>query len=92
MLNSLSEKVAEVHRSCVDDRMTNLSTLEKVANIESRMFSLLEGLESIPEERLETLKKIKDSEKRSRYDSVAVFCLLSLKDRKHLMKQHTDLF
>ncbi|KAM4555882.1 cilia- and flagella-associated protein 100 [Odontesthes bonariensis] len=66
MLDSLSEKVAEVHRSCVDDRMTNLSTLEKVANIESRMFSLLEDLESIPEERLETLKKIKDSEKRSR--------------------------
>ncbi|XP_072252593.1 cilia- and flagella-associated protein 100 [Leuresthes tenuis] len=66
MLDSLSEKVAEVHRSCVDDRMTNLSTLEKVANIESRIFSLLEGLESIPEERLEMLKKIKDSEKRSR--------------------------
>ncbi|KAM9741686.1 cilia- and flagella-associated protein 100-like [Menidia menidia] len=66
MLESLGEKVAEVHRSCVDDRITNLSTLEKVANIESRMFSLLLSLESIPEGRLEMLKKIKDSEQRSR--------------------------
>uniref|UniRef100_A0A3P8SF97 DUF4200 domain-containing protein n=1 Tax=Amphiprion percula TaxID=161767 RepID=A0A3P8SF97_AMPPE len=62
--------VAEVHRSCVDDRMTNLSTLEKLANIEYHMSLLLQGLESIPEEKLELMKKIKDSEKRTRYISV----------------------
>lgn len=72
MLDALSEKVAEVHRCCVDDRMTNLSTLEKLANIENRMSLLLQGLESIPEESLEMMKKIKDSEKRSRYVSVNV--------------------
>ncbi|XP_018524844.1 cilia- and flagella-associated protein 100 [Lates calcarifer] len=66
MLDALNEKVAEVHRSCVDDRMTNLSTLEKVANIESRLSLLLQGLESIPEENLEMMKKIKDSERRTR--------------------------
>ncbi|XP_069568248.1 cilia- and flagella-associated protein 100-like [Brachyistius frenatus] len=66
MLEALSEKVAEVHRSCVDDRMTNLSTLEKLANIEKRISVLLQGLESIPEEKLELMKMIKDSEKRSR--------------------------
>ncbi|XP_041846350.1 cilia- and flagella-associated protein 100-like [Melanotaenia boesemani] len=66
MLDALSEKVAEVHRSCVDDRMTNLSTLEKVANIENCMISLLQGLESIPEEKLAMMMKIKESEKRTR--------------------------
>lgn len=70
MLDALNEKVAEVHRSCVDDRMTNLSTLEKVANIESRLSLLLQGLESIPEENLEMMKKIKDSERRTRCASV----------------------
>ncbi|XP_020562427.1 cilia- and flagella-associated protein 100 isoform X1 [Oryzias latipes] len=66
MLDALSEKVAKVHRSCVDDRMTNLSTFEKVANIENCMLSLLEGLESIPGETLESMRKIKESEKRTR--------------------------
>ncbi|XP_044062121.1 cilia- and flagella-associated protein 100-like [Siniperca chuatsi] len=66
MLDALGEKVADVHRCCVDDRMTNLSTLEKLANIENRMSLLLQGLESIPEESLEMMKKIKDSERRSR--------------------------
>ncbi|KAM6924006.1 cilia- and flagella-associated protein 100 [Xenentodon cancila] len=66
MLKALSEKVTEVHRSCVDDSMTNLSTLEMVANIENRISSLLQDLESIPEEKLQLMKKIKESEKRSR--------------------------
>ncbi|XP_054872316.1 cilia- and flagella-associated protein 100 isoform X2 [Amphiprion ocellaris] len=66
MMDALGERVAEVHRSCVDDRMTNLSTLEKLANIEYHMSLLLQGLESIPEEKLELMKKIKDSEKRTR--------------------------
>uniref|UniRef100_A0A3Q2QF77 DUF4200 domain-containing protein n=1 Tax=Fundulus heteroclitus TaxID=8078 RepID=A0A3Q2QF77_FUNHE len=66
MLDALSEKVAEVYVSCVDDRATNLSTLEKVANIEKRIASLLQSLESMPEERLAMMKKIKESEKRSR--------------------------
>ncbi|XP_008288494.1 cilia- and flagella-associated protein 100 [Stegastes partitus] len=66
MLAALGEKVAEVHRSCVDDRMTNLSTLEKLASIEHHISFLLQDLESIPEEKLELMKKIKDSERRSR--------------------------
>uniref|UniRef100_A0A1A8HB02 Coiled-coil domain containing 37 n=1 Tax=Nothobranchius korthausae TaxID=1143690 RepID=A0A1A8HB02_9TELE len=66
MLEALSEKVAEVHRSCVDDRMTNLSTLERMVGIENRVLSLLQSLEDIPQDRLDMIKKIKDSEKRSR--------------------------
>ncbi|XP_030251383.1 cilia- and flagella-associated protein 100 isoform X4 [Sparus aurata] len=66
MLEALGEKVAAVHRCCVDDRMTNISTLEKLTNIEKRMSVLLQDLESIPEDSLEMMKKIKDSERRSR--------------------------
>ncbi|MEQ2224220.1 hypothetical protein ILYODFUR_005266 [Ilyodon furcidens] len=66
MLDALGEKVAEVYSSCVENRITNLSTLEKVANIENCISSLLQSLESMPEERLTMIKKIKDSEKRSR--------------------------
>lgn len=71
VLVALDQKVAEVHRCCVDDRMTNLSTLEKLANIENRMSLVLQGLESIPEESLKMLKKIMDRERRSRF----VVCL-----------------
>lgn len=67
LLDALSEKVAEVHCSCVDDRVTNLNTLEKLANIEKRLSLLLQSIESIPEEKLELMKKIKDSERRTRY-------------------------
>ncbi|XP_037531049.1 cilia- and flagella-associated protein 100 [Nematolebias whitei] len=66
MLEYLGEKVEQVHHSCVDDRMTNLSTLEKVANIENLLSSLLQSLESIPEEKLQKIRKIKNSEKRIR--------------------------
>ncbi|XP_013886552.1 coiled-coil domain-containing protein 37 [Austrofundulus limnaeus] len=66
MLEALNEKVGEVHCSCVDDRKTNFNTLEKVANIKNLLISLLESLVSIPEEKLQKIKKIKDSEKRSR--------------------------
>lgn len=77
MLEYLGEKVEEVHHSCVDDRMTNLSTLEKVANIENLLSSLLQSLESIPEEKLQKIRKIKNSEKRTRYRSSTVQQLLS---------------
>ncbi|KAM8732982.1 cilia- and flagella-associated protein 100-like [Acanthopagrus schlegelii] len=66
MLEALGAKVAVVHRCCVDDRTTNISTLEKLTNTEKRMSVLLQDLESIPEDSLEMMKKIKDSERRSR--------------------------
>lgn len=67
MLEALGAKVAAVHRCCVDDRTTNISTLEKLTNIEKRMSVLLQDVESIPEDSLKMMKKIKDSERRSRY-------------------------
>ncbi|XP_068423192.1 cilia- and flagella-associated protein 100 isoform X2 [Clinocottus analis] len=66
MWDALGEKVAEVYRRCVDDRLTNLSALDKLAHIENCMVLLLQGLENLPEESFLMVKKIKDSEKRSR--------------------------
>lgn len=74
LFDALSEKVAEVHRSCVGDRMTNLDTLEKLTNLENHISLLLLSLESIPKEILEMIKKIKDSEKRSRYTMSQSLC------------------
>lgn len=71
MLEALDQKVAEVHHCCVDGRLTNVSTLEKLANIENCMCLLLQSLESIPEDSLKMLKKIMDKERRSRF----VLCL-----------------
>uniref|UniRef100_A0A671Y4Z8 Cilia- and flagella-associated protein 100-like n=1 Tax=Sparus aurata TaxID=8175 RepID=A0A671Y4Z8_SPAAU len=85
MLEALGEKVAAVHRCCVDDRMTNISTLEKLTNIEKRMSVLLQDLESIPEDSLEMMKKIKDSERRSRY------CLREQQEKqKERTKRYTE--
>ncbi|XP_029295926.1 cilia- and flagella-associated protein 100-like [Cottoperca gobio] len=66
MLDALGVKVTEVHRCFIDSRLTNLSTLEKLSSVEYRMSLLLQLVESIPEENLETLRQIKDSERRSR--------------------------
>ncbi|XP_077588807.1 cilia- and flagella-associated protein 100-like [Stigmatopora nigra] len=66
MMRVLGEKVAEVYTCCVDDRLSNRSTLEKLASIEKQMSSLLLCLEDIPKDRLEMMQKIKASERRTR--------------------------
>ncbi|XP_061541773.1 cilia- and flagella-associated protein 100 [Phycodurus eques] len=66
MMRALGEKVAEVYRCCVDDRLSSPSTLQKLASIEKQMSSLLHCLEDIPKESLEMVQKIKDSERRTR--------------------------
>ncbi|CAM9267894.1 unnamed protein product, partial [Lampetra planeri] len=65
MLEVLGKKVAEVHHSCVDDRMNSLSTIEKLASIENHVYQLMQSIDSIPEENLKMMQKIKDSERRT---------------------------
>lgn len=72
MLDAMGVKVTEVHCCCVDSRMTSLSTLEKLSSVEYRMSLLLQHIESIPLESLETLRQIKDSVRRSRFVSLTV--------------------
>ncbi|XP_051249432.1 cilia- and flagella-associated protein 100-like [Dicentrarchus labrax] len=66
LLDALGKKVTEVHRCCLDSRLSHLSTLEKLSSVEYRMSLLLQLIENIPEESLEALRQIKDSERMSR--------------------------
>ncbi|XP_076745232.1 cilia- and flagella-associated protein 100 isoform X2 [Maylandia zebra] len=66
MLNDLAIKVAKVYSSCVDERPTQLTTLEMLTGFEHHISLLFQQVESIPEDVLKTLRNIKDSEKRSR--------------------------
>ncbi|XP_051930848.1 cilia- and flagella-associated protein 100 [Hippocampus zosterae] len=66
MMRALGEKVSEVYRCCVGDGSSSHSTLEKLASIEKQMSLLLHCLEDIPKASLETMQKIKDSERRTR--------------------------
>nr|XP_020451034.1 cilia- and flagella-associated protein 100-like [Monopterus albus] len=66
LLDALGEKITEVYHSCVDGGINNLSVMEKLGSIENRVSLLLLSLESIPEESLKMMKKIKDRERRSR--------------------------
>lgn len=74
MLENLDAKVAEVQRCLVEDRSSNQTTLEKLATIENCMSTVLQGLESMPEESLKMLKKIMDRERRTRSDGFLGSC------------------
>ncbi|CDQ60081.1 unnamed protein product [Oncorhynchus mykiss] len=80
MLDSLGAKVEEVYRSCVGDTESNLSTLQMLTVIESRLGELLENVEMIPKERLLMAERTKEKERR-----------LRLRDEKmHQAKQHQE--
>ncbi|XP_029632142.1 cilia- and flagella-associated protein 100 isoform X1 [Salmo trutta] len=80
MLDSLGTKVEEVYRSCVGDTEANLSTLQMLTVIESRLGELLENVEMIPKERLLMAERTKEKERR-----------LRLRDEKmHQAKQHQE--
>lgn len=67
MLEALDQKVDEVYSCCLDNGATNISTLDKLTQIESHVSSVLQSLNSIPEENLKTLNKIMNHERRTRF-------------------------
>ncbi|XP_045079221.1 cilia- and flagella-associated protein 100 isoform X2 [Coregonus clupeaformis] len=80
MLDSLGAKVEEVYRGCVGDKEANLSTLQMLTVIESRLGELLENVEMIPKEQLLMAERTKEKERR-----------LRLRDEKmHQAKQHQE--
>ncbi|XP_070297688.1 cilia- and flagella-associated protein 100-like [Salvelinus sp. IW2-2015] len=80
MLDSLGAKVEVVYRSCVGDTEANLSTLQMLMVIESRLGELLENVEMIPKERLLMAERTKEKERR-----------LRMRDEKmHQAKQHQE--
>ncbi|XP_035855856.1 coiled-coil domain-containing protein 38-like isoform X2 [Sander lucioperca] len=93
MLDALGAKVTEVHRCCVDSRLTNLSTLEKLSSVEYRMTVVLELIENIPEEDLETLRMIKDNERKARQREEQLRLEMERKlemKKKCFQKSHSD--
>ncbi|XP_014023517.1 cilia- and flagella-associated protein 100 [Salmo salar] len=80
MFDSLGAKVEEVYRVCVGDSEANLSTLQMLKAIESRLDELLENVEIVPKERLVLAERAKEKERRFR-----------LRDEKmHQDKQHQE--
>uniref|UniRef100_A0A8C7PBM6 Cilia and flagella associated protein 100 n=1 Tax=Oncorhynchus mykiss TaxID=8022 RepID=A0A8C7PBM6_ONCMY len=80
MFDSLGVKVEEVYRGCVGDSEANLSTLQMLKAIESRLDELLENVEIVPKERLVLAERAKEKERRFR-----------LRDEKmHQDKQHQE--
>ncbi|XP_042179659.1 cilia- and flagella-associated protein 100-like [Oncorhynchus tshawytscha] len=80
MFDSLGVKVEEVYRGCVGDSEANLSTLQMLKAIESRLDELLEKVEIVPKERLVLAERAKEKERRFR-----------LRDEKmHQDKQHQE--
>lgn len=67
MFDSLGAKVEEVYRVCVGDSEANLSTLQMLKAIESRLDELLENVEIVPKERLVLAERAKEKERRFRY-------------------------
>jgi len=55
-LDALGVKITEMYRCCVDSHPTDLSTLEKLASIESRVALQFQSLESIPKEKLKIMR------------------------------------
>ncbi|XP_017335703.1 cilia- and flagella-associated protein 100 isoform X1 [Ictalurus punctatus] len=79
-LNALGQKVEEVYRSCIGDSETNLSTLQMLMAIESRLGDLLESVELIPADHLAVAERAKEKERR-----------LRLRDEKLIQqKQHQE--
>lgn len=69
MLNVLHKKVKEVYRVCVGEVDSNISTLHMLANIESRMQDIMDGLETLPPDNIDTVRTQREKEKRLKYVS-----------------------
>ncbi|XP_076133409.1 cilia- and flagella-associated protein 100-like [Alosa pseudoharengus] len=66
MLESLGKTVGEVYHLCVGETEANLTTLQMLTSIESRIEELLEALELVPRERLLMVERVREKERRSR--------------------------
>ncbi|KAM9570537.1 coiled-coil domain-containing protein 38-like isoform 1-T1 [Salvelinus alpinus] len=77
MLNVLHKKVKEVYRVCVGEVDSNISTLHMLANIESRMQEVMDRLETLPPDNIDTVRTQREKEKR-----------VKMREEKRLMKKH----
>ncbi|XP_066554474.1 cilia- and flagella-associated protein 100 [Amia ocellicauda] len=66
MMERLEKKVGEVYRTCIGDNEANLSALQMLTSIESRLDELFENIEMIPREKVQLAEKVKEKERRLR--------------------------
>ncbi|PIK37026.1 putative coiled-coil domain-containing protein [Apostichopus japonicus] len=66
MLDMLNAKVEEVYKNCIGDNEANISTLQMLTNIESKLEELFESIETMPPEKVEAAEKAKEKERRMR--------------------------
>ncbi|XP_044157831.1 cilia- and flagella-associated protein 100 [Bufo gargarizans] len=66
MLTSLTKKVGEVYQACIKENRANLNALQMLTMMEQQVEELLDNIETIPKERLETAEKAKEKERRLR--------------------------
>ncbi|KAJ8046504.1 hypothetical protein HOLleu_05190 [Holothuria leucospilota] len=66
MLDMLNAKVEEVYANCIGDNEANISTLQMLTNIESKLEELFESIETMPPEKVEAAEKAKEKERRMR--------------------------
>lgn len=66
MLSQLHKKVKEVYRTCVGDVDCEISTVQMLSSIETRMLEIQEGLELQPPDKVKMLKAAREKEARIR--------------------------
>ncbi|XP_066525201.1 cilia- and flagella-associated protein 100-like isoform X2 [Hoplias malabaricus] len=64
MLNLLHKKVKELYRACLGDMDSNISTLHMLTCIENKAMDVLDNLEKMPTDKVDSIQSLKDREKR----------------------------
>lgn len=66
LLKALNEKVKAVYRKCAFDADTSPSTLAMLTDLEARLEELLEAIEQMPEEYVQSAERQKEKERREK--------------------------
>ncbi|XP_027711604.1 coiled-coil domain-containing protein 38 [Vombatus ursinus] len=67
LIDSLSRKVNQVYKVCIGEvDMTNLSPVQKLVKVESRLVELSDLIDSVPKESIDVIEKAKQRERRQK--------------------------
>lgn len=69
LIDSLSKKINQVYKVCIGDgEVGSLNPVQKLVKVESRLVELSDLIESIPKENVEAIERIKQKERRQKYN------------------------
>ncbi|KAI4872154.1 hypothetical protein NFI96_030983 [Prochilodus magdalenae] len=80
MLKLLHKKVKEVYTACLGELDCNISTLHMLANIENKVVDVLDQLETMPPEKVDFVRSLRNKEKRAKMRE----------EKAQLKKQHQE--